>query len=167
MTTYKVRVNHFIRVPQVRLIDENQVQLGVVNTHEALRIAQERGLDLVEVSPLANPPVCKIIDFGAYKYRQEKAERKSKAKQKKIELKGIRLTFKIGTHDFEHRVGLAIKFLEAGDKVRLEMILRGREMQLQTRAREKIKEFISRLGPVKVEQPLSRLGNRLIMIIGK
>jgi len=149
------------------LIDENQVQLGVVNTHEALRIAQERGLDLVEVSPVANPPVCKIADYGSFKYRQEKAERKSKAKQKKIEVKGIRLSIKIGQHDFVHRVNQAKKFLEEGNKVKIEMLLRGRELQHIDLARKKIDDFINQLGETNIEQPLTRLGNRFSMIIGK
>ncbi|MFA5107121.1 MAG: translation initiation factor IF-3 [Patescibacteria group bacterium] len=160
-------MNHFIRVPQVRVIDENQSQLGVMNTSDALRLANERGLDLIEVAPNANPPVCKILDYNAYKYRQDKAERKSKAKQKKIELKGIRLSLKIGQHDFDHRVELARKFLEEGDKVKIEMILRGREMQHKERANKIMQDFIHLVDGAKIEQPLTRQGNRFSLIIGK
>ncbi len=149
------------------MIDENGVQLGVLRTDEALRLAQERGFDLVEIAPQADPPVCKLDNFGAFKYRQEKAERKSKAKQRKIDVKGIRISLKIGQHDFEHRINQAIKFLEAGDKVRIEMILRGREMQHVDRAKQKINEFLQAVGNAKVEQPLTRQGKRFTMLIGK
>ncbi len=138
-----------------------------MRTAEALRLAQERGFDLVEIAPMAQPPVCRLDDFGAFKYRQEKAERKSKAKQKKVEIKGIRISLKIGQHDFDHRVNQAKKFMADGDKVRLEMILRGREMQHQERARQKIDEFIKILGDIKIEQPLTRQGKRYTILIGK
>ncbi len=138
-----------------------------MSTQDALRLAQERHLDLVEVAPTANPPVCKIMDYGAFKYRQEKTERKQRLKQKKVEIKGIRISLKIGQHDLEHRMEQAKKFLELGDKVRVEMILRGREWQHQDLARQKITEFIAALGETKVEQPLNRLGNRYIVLIGK
>ena len=138
-----------------------------MRTAEALKLAQERGFDLVEVAPMAKPPVCRLDDFGAFKYRQEKAERKSKAKQKKVEVKGIRLSLKMGQHDFEHRVDRAKKFLAVGDKVKIEMILRGREMQHQDRARQKIDEFLKLVGETKVEQALSRQGKRYTMLIGQ
>lgn len=130
-------------------------------------MAEERGVDLVEIAPNAQPPVCRLMDFGAFKYRQEKAERKSKSKQKKVEVKGIRLSLKMGQHDFDHRVDQAQKFLDGGDKVKVEMLLRGREMQHQELAEKKFKEFIERIGDAKPEQALSRQGRRYTMIIGK
>jgi translation initiation factor IF-3 len=150
------------------LIDENNKQIGMINTGEALRMAEERGFDLVEVSPKANPPVCKLLDYGAYQYRLEKVERKQKAKQKIIEVKGIRLSFKIGAHDLEIRKNQALKFIEKGDKVKLEMILRGREMAHQDMAREIISKFIESLGEkIIIEQPLTRQGNRFSVVLDK
>lgn len=150
------------------MIDENNKQLGTINTEEALRLAEERGFDLVEVSPKSNPPVCKILDYGAYQYRLEKAERKQRARQKKIEVKGMRVSFKIGKHDLEIRKKQALKFIEKGDKVKLEMILRGREMAHQDIAREIISKFIESLGEnIRIEQPLTRQGNRFFVVLDK
>lgn len=155
-------------MPQVRLIDETGQQLGVVNTYDALQRAQEKELDLVEVSPLANPPVCKIMDYGAYQYQQEKRERKQKVKQKRIDIKGVRLTLKIGPHDLETRKGQALKFLEKGDKVHLEMILRGRERAHAARAREMMRQFATSLVEnVTIEQPIKQQGGRLSMLLTK
>lgn len=137
----------------------------MIDTENALDQARQNGLDLVEVSPLANPPVCKLIDFGKFKYQQEKAEQKSKHKQKKVELKGLRLTLKMGEHDLEVRIKQASKFLAKGDKVRIEMRLRGREMAHQDLAREKIKKFIESLGEVALEQPLQKQGRLFSVII--
>src|SRR3989344_5053598 len=99
MSDRRYRVNQLIRVPQVSVIDDQNKYLGTMDTAQALALAQERGLDLVEVGPMSKPPVCKILDFGAFIFRQEKQLRKAKAKQKKVELKGIRLTFGMGQHD--------------------------------------------------------------------
>ena len=124
-------------------------------------------MDLVEVSPLSQPPVCKFIDFGKFKYQQEKAEQKSKHKQKKVELKGLRLTLKMGDHDMEVRSKQTTKFLTKGDKVKIEMRLRGREMAHQDLAKEKITKFIEALGDIKIEQPLTRQGRLYSVIINK
>ncbi len=166
ISTKFLRVNGLIRIPQVTLIDETGKSVGIIATSEALRMAQDRGFDLVEVAPHARPPVCKLLDYGAYQYRIEKQERKSKAHQKKVDIKGIRLTFKIGEHDRTVRQETAKKFLAEGHKVKIEMILRGREFAHQDLAREKVKEFIKELGEgVTVEQPLSKQGNKLLCII--
>ena len=150
------------------MIDENNKQIGTINTEEALRMAEERGFDLVEVSPKANPPVCKLLDYGAYQYRLGKAERKQKAKQKKIEVKGIRISFKIGEHDLEIRKNQTLKFIEKGDKVKVEMMLRGRENAHQDRAREIINKFIASLGKnIFIEQTLSRQGNKFFVVLDK
>lgn len=152
----------------MRLIDENGQPLDVVNTEEALRRAQEADLDLVEVSPLAQPPVCRIMNYGSYQYQQEKKERKQKAKQKKVDIKGIRISLKIGPHDLEMRKNQALKFLEKGDKVKVEMILRGRERAHRNRAREIIEQFGASLSEnIIVEQPLKQQGGRLSMLLGK
>lgn len=150
------------------LIDEQGKSLGTVSTDQALRLAQERGFDLVEVAPHARPPVCKILDYGAYLYRQEKQERKSKAGAKRIEIKGVRLSFKIGDHDLDVRRQTAKRFLEEGHKVKIEMILRGRELAFQERARENVAQFIEGLGEdIVVEQSINRQGKKLFCLIGK
>ena len=161
-------MNHQIRVPEVRLIDENNQQVGIVRLQDALRMARERELDLVEVSPVAQPPVCRIVDFGKLIYQQERQSRQLRTKQKRVEVKGIRLSLKIGQHDTEVRQVQSRKFLEAGHKVKIELILRGRENAHQERAREIIRDFIASLGDgIVVEQAMSKLGNRIITIIGK
>ncbi len=150
------------------LIDERGTSVGTISTAEALRMAQERGFDLVEVAPYAKPPVCKLLDFGAYQYRLEKQERKAKAHQKRVEVKGVRISFKIGDHDLAVRQETAKRFLSEGHKVKIEMILRGREFAHQDRARENVREFIAAMGDgIYVEQPLNKQGNKLFCIIGK
>lgn len=142
--------------------------MGVISTPEALNIAWNKGIDLIEVSPEASPPVCKLIDLGKYKYRKEKAERKLKAKQKKVEIKGIRLTLKIGKHDLGIRLNQANKFLEQGHKVKVGMMLRGREKAHFDLAREIIENFQQDLGvDLIVEQPLTRQGGKLSVLITK
>jgi translation initiation factor IF-3 len=150
------------------VIDDTGAALGQMDTDKALALAQSKGLDLVEIAPMARPPVCKILDFNAFLYQQEKMLRKSKANQKKVELKGIRLTFKMGEHDREVRLRQSRGFLDAGHKVQLEMRLRGRENALADHGRKVMLEFIQLLGPdVVPEQPLSRMGNRFTTILGK
>jgi len=162
------RLNQQIRVPAVMVIDETGQPLGSMDTSQALALAQSKGLDLVEVAPTARPPVCRILNFNAFLFQQEKQLRKARANQKKVELKGIRLTFRIGAHDRETRRLTALKFLDEGHKVLLEMRLRGRENALADYGRKVIEKFIADLGPgVVVEQPLGRLGNRFTTIVGR
>lgn len=150
------------------LIDENNQNLGVLSTYEAKNMAQERGYDLVEVNPKGNPPVCKLLDYGAYKYQLEKQERKAKARQKKTEVKGIRLSFKIGQHDREVKLKNAQKFLEQGHKVKIEMLFRGREMAHKEMGLEMVDNFVKELGEkVEVEQPLSRQGRKYFTLVYK
>lgn len=160
-----LRVNLRIRVLQVTVIDENNKPLGAMATRDALQLAQERGFDLVEVAPQANPPVCKFLDYGAYQYRLEKQQRKQRANQKQIEIKGIRLSLNIGEHDRDVRLNQAKKFLGEGDKVKVEMILRGRENAHQDLAREIMMKFVADLG-ANVEQPISRQGKKFFCLIG-
>lgn len=141
-----------------------------MDTYRAMQLAEERGFDLVEVSPLEQPPVCKIMDYGAYQYQQEKKERKQKAHQKKIEIKGIRLSIKIGPHDLDLRKNQALKFLEKGDKVHIELMLRGREHAHADRAyhmMQKFVEMISAETTINIEQALERQGHVLSMLIGR
>lgn len=117
-----------IRVPQVRVVDEEGRQLGVMPTHQALAMAQDRGLDLVEVAPMAAPPVTRFLDFGQYKYELTKREKEAKRKQRAVEFKEVRLTPKIGIGDFETKVNRAIEFLEDGDRIKVTVRFRGREL---------------------------------------
>lgn len=150
------------------MIDDQNKHLGAMDLSRALAIALERGLDLVEVGPTANPPVCKILDFGAFVFRQEKQERKAKAAQKKVDIKGIRLSFRIGEHDRLMRKDQSLKFLGQGHKVMLEIRLRGRENAHKDLAAQNMQTFIKDLGPeIAIEQPISRLGNRITAIVGR
>jgi len=123
-----LRINLQIRVPQVRVLDEDGSQLGVLPTHEALRQAQERGLDLVEVAPTSAPPVCKYLNYGQYKYELQKKEKDSRKRQKTADLKELRCTPKIGEADLQTKIRQAHKFLSAGDRVKFSVKFRGREM---------------------------------------
>lgn len=150
------------------MIDEKNINLGPLDTYKAQALAEERGLDLVEVSPKGNPPVARILDFGAYLFQQEKQERKHRAKQKKIEVKCIRLTLAIGKHDLEVRKKQAEKFLNDGHKVKIEMMLHGREIAHQDLGRQIIFEFIKELGDqVFLEQMLTRQGRKFFTIVYK
>ena len=117
-----------IRVPQVRVLDEDGSQLGVMPTHQALAMAQERGLDLVEVAPTAAPPVVRFLDYGQYKYELTKRDKEAKRKQRAVEFKEVRLTPKIGIGDFDTKVHRAIEFLEDGDRIKVTVRFRGREL---------------------------------------
>jgi translation initiation factor IF-3 len=123
-----LRVNQMIRVPNVRVVDEQGTQLGVMLTPEALRVAQERGYDLVEVAPMAVPPVVRLLDYGQYKYEAAKKEKEARRHQRSVEFKEIRLKPKIGQGDFDTKVRRAIQFLEDGDRVKVACQFRGREL---------------------------------------
>lgn len=136
-----------IRVPQVRVVDEEGAQLGVMPTGEALRLAQERGFDLVEVAPMAAPPVVRLLDFGQYKYELTKREKEAKRRQRSVTFKEVRLKPKIGQGDFDTKVRRAIEFLEEGDRVKVAVQFRGRELthpeigrNLLTRFSDQIKD---------------------------
>lgn len=124
----KARINWRIRVPQVRLIDDEGEQVGIVPTAEALHMAEERGLDLVEVAPNADPPVCRLMDYGKFLYEQAKKEREARKNQKVVEIKGIRLEPNTDTHDLEVKAKQARRFLEGGDKVKFSVRMRGRQL---------------------------------------
>jgi len=164
------RSNEQINCPEVSVIDEAGVHLGVMPTTQAIETARDRELDLVEVSPKAVPPVVRIMDYGSYRYQREKAERKAKAKVKTIEVKTVKISLRISEHDLETRVGRAVRFLSDNDKVKIELQLRGRENQHNTLAREQMKTFIERVNKaldktVKIEQDIGQQGGRLSMII--
>ena len=162
-------INNQIRAPQVRLVDETGKQAGVVSLQEALQTAKERGLDLIQVTEKATPAVCKIMDYGKYLYWLQKKEGVAKTK-KGGELKGIRLGFNISLHDLETRAHQAEKFLKNGQKVRIEMILRGREKGLLGFAEGKVNQFLEILGkliPIKIERGLKKEMKGFTMIIAK
>lgn len=159
-------MNDQIRIPQVRVIDEKGDMLGVMPTAEAIRLAVERGFDLVEVSPVAQPPVCKIIDYGQLRYEANKKERKQRGKQKKTEVKGIRLSATIGDHDVLVRVKQASKFLEEGNKVQVELLLRGRQKAHPEIGRQVVQDFMNQLLDVAtIESPVSQQGGKVTAIM--
>ncbi len=130
-----------IRVPQVRVVDDEGQQLGVMPTHEALRVAQERGFDLVEVAPLAAPPVARFLDYGQFKYEQARRDRDARRHQRSVEFKEIRLSPKIGVGDFDTKVRRAIQFLEAGDRIKVSCRFRGREVTHAYLGRDLLMQF--------------------------
>lgn len=164
------RANTQIRVPEVFLIDENNDPIGKMTTEEAVQRAQEASLDLVEVNPKANPPVVKIVNLGQLKYEREKQAHKQKMQQKKTETKNIRLSFRISEHDLEMRLAQAAKFLAKDNKIKAELILRGRERQYPQKAAEIIKGFVAKLQAnpdfvIEIEQPLTNQGGRFTIIL--
>lgn len=164
----ELKFNEAIRAPIVSVIDEDGNSAGEMNIRDALIFSRERHYDLVEVSPKANPPVVKLIDYGEYKYKKEKQEQKNKARQKKTDTKGIRLSIRISKHDLEFRKKRTLEFLAEGHKVKVELSLKGRERQHYDLAFEKMKEFITALGEeIKLEQPTQRQGGLITAIITK
>lgn len=165
----KPLANNQIRAREVKLVDEAEKQTGIIPLQEALRIAKERGLDLIQVTEKVEPPVCKIMDYGKYLYWLQKKEKAAKG-SKASELKGVRLGFNISPHDLETRAHQAEKFLKKGDKIRIEMILRGREKALGDFAKRKISQFLEileKLVPIKIERELKREPRGFTMIISK
>jgi translation initiation factor IF-3 len=134
----QIRINQRIRVPEVRVIGDAGEMLGVMSTQEALRRAQEKGLDLVEVNPKAEPPVCKILDFGKFKYDEKKKAREAKKKQSVVEIKEIKLRPKTDDHDLAFKTRAAHRFLEAGHKVKFTVRFRGREITHPEKAQEQL-----------------------------
>lgn len=139
------RINEMIRIREVRLIDEEGNQKGIVPTLEALKLAKEKDLDLVEVSPNANPPVCKILDFGKYRFEQEKKLRESKKNQKVLKLKEIRMQPKIGPGDLDTKAKHVQEFLDEGDKVKVTIRFRGRELAHTELGYDVLNEVLKRL----------------------
>ncbi len=159
-------MNEEIRIRQVRLIDDLGVQHGVVDTDSALSLARERGLDLVEVAPEAHPPVCKILDYGKFKYLLKKKEHQARRKQHQVVIKEMRVRPKIDVHDLETKLKQARGFLMDGDKLQVNMLFRGREIgfkELGMAIMVRIRETLADVG--KVERSPMQEGNRLIMII--
>jgi translation initiation factor IF-3 len=161
-------VNEKITATELRVVHEGKSD--VMSRDAALELAQEAGLDLIEISPKAQPPVCKIMDFGSFKYQKEKEAKQQRAASKEVEIKGIRLSFRIGENDIAVRRKQALKFLSKGHKVRIEMILRGREKAHRGRAAEIIKTFASSLKEeydIRIEGDMKTVGNRMQTIVAR
>ena len=160
------RTNEKIRATQVRVINSDGKNLGTLSTQEAINIAKQKGLDLIEISPKANPPVCKIIDIGKYKYDLQKKANKAKKKQKTINLKEIKLRPVTEIHDYNFKIKNAQKFLSKGDKVKFTVLFKGREMQHTHLGHELMQRIINDtndLGKVEVQPKLE--GRQIIMIV--
>ena len=156
-----------IRIPEIRVIDEDGEQLGVMATDEARRIAEEKGLDLVEIAANVRPPVCKIMDFGKFKYEQSKKTRESKKKQHVTHLKEIKLRPKIEEHDLQFKMKNAEKFLEQKDKVKFTIMFRGREMEHLEKGYEILAKITERFDEIAaVEKSPVRTGRIISMIMG-
>ena len=163
------RANEAIRVPEVRVVDDEGENLGTMPTPQAIATAKERGLDLVEVAPKAQPPVCRIIDFKQFRDEQEKLRRQQRAHAKKVEVKGVRLSLRIGEHDRNIRLAKAKEFFGEGNRVAVEVILRGRERQYRDLARQVIMLFVSDLRKeydISIDQPLTVQGGRHALVLG-
>lgn len=160
------RLNNRITALKVRLIDETGKFLNIVDIEEAIKLAREKGLDLVEINPKTDPPIVKIMDFGQFKYEETKKEKKQKAKSGDI--KGIRLSLRTGKHDLEIKANQAKKFLDAKNKVKIDLILKGREKTHFDLAEKIINNLVESIGSdVKIEQPISRQGGRLTILISR
>ncbi len=160
------RRNEEIRGHRVRVIDPEGNQLGIMTPQEALAEAQRRGLDLVEVSPTAQPPVCRIMDYGKFRYEQSKKEREARKHQKTVDIKELQIRPKIDDHDFEVKARNARRFLEEGNKVKVTVRFRGREIVHQDLAQEKLQLMASQLAPLGVVEQAPRLeGRQLVMVL--
>lgn len=169
--TKEFRINERIFAHELMVIDENGTSLGLLDRDQAMEMANERGLDLVEVSPKAQPPIAKFMNYGSFKYQKEKMEKKARAKNKTAEIKTIKISTNIGDHDLDIRSGQAVRFLGDGDKVRIELQLRGREHQHADLAKNSIKEAVDAIatkftsGKIKYEQPVQQLGSKISAVI--
>ena len=157
-------LNDDIREPEVRLISETGEQLGIMSSEQALQVAEEREMDLVLISPQAKPPVCKIIDYGKYKYEMLRKEKEAKKKQKSIEVKEIRLSPNIDDNDLNTKVNNARKFLEKGNKVKVTLRFRGREMAHMTQTKYILDDFAEKLGDIAVVDKPAKVEGRTIVI---
>ena len=165
--TKGLRINEQIRVREVRLVDEEGGKNGIVSTREALELAKERDLDLVEVSPNANPPVCKILNYGKYRFEQEKRLRDSRKAQKTLKLKEIRMQPKIGSGDLDTKAKHVQEFLDEGDKVKVTIRFRGRELAHTELGYDVLNEVLKRLteGSYAIEKPAAMEGRFMSMTL--
>ena len=162
----RVNINRGIRAPQVRTLDQEGTQLGVMATKEAIKLAEETGLDLVEISPNAVPPVCKIMDYGKYKYQLTKKAHEAKKKQTVIHLKEVKMRPKTDEHDFQFKMRHAERFLASGDKVKITIVFRGRELAHINIGREMLMRVANEIKDKGIIEQQSKMeGKSLTMII--
>ncbi len=160
------QINERIRFPKVRVIDTEGAQLGIMSPSEALQIARERDLDLVLVSDKADPPVCRVVDYGKYKFEQEKKAREAKKKQHTSEVKEVKMRYKIEDHDYQVRLSQAERFLKAGDKVKATIMFRGREIQHSDLAETLLKRMATDLQELgEVQQAPKKEGRTMMMLL--
>lgn len=159
-TISELMINEQIRDKEVRLIGENGEQLGVMSAREAQKLAEEAGLDLVKIAPTAKPPVCKIVDYGKFRYEQARKEKEAKKKQKVIDVKEIRLSLNIDTNDLNTKVNAAKKFLTKGDKVKVTLRFRGREMAHMNSSKHILDDFAASLSDVAVVEKAPKVEGR-------
>ena len=161
-------INEQIRDSEVRLIGEEGEQLGVMSSREAQKLADEAGLDLVKIAPTAKPPVCKIVDYGKYRYEQARKEKEARKKQKTIEIKEIRLSPNIDTNDLNTKINAAKKFLTKGDKVKVTLRFRGREMAHMNASKHILDDFAEALTEIAVvEKPAKVEGRSMTMVLAE
>ena len=153
-------INEQIRDKEVRLIGEDGEQLGIVSSRDALKMAEEAGLDLVKIAPTAKPPVCKIVDYGKYKYEQVRKEKEAKKKQKVIDIKEIRLSPNIDTNDLNTKIGAARKFLTKGDRVKITLRFRGREMAHMNNSKHILDDIAQSLSDIAVVEKAPKVEGR-------
>ena len=159
-------INEQIRDREIRLISENGEQLGIMSAREALKIAQEAELDLVKIAPMAKPPVCKIIDYGKYKYEQTRKEKEARKKQKTVEIKEVRLSQNIDTNDLNTKINNAKKFISKGNKVKVTLRFRGREMAHVQQSKHILDDFAETLADIAVvEKPAKMEGRAMSMVL--
>ena len=159
-------INEQIRDKEVRVIGENGEQLGIMSAKEAQKLAEDAGLDLVKIAPTAKPPVCKIVDYGKFRYEQTRKEKEAKKKQRVIEVKEIRLSPNIDTNDLNTKVNAARKFLTKGDKVKITLRFRGREMAHMNNSKHILDDFAASLSDVAiVEKPPKVEGRSMTMFL--
>ena len=164
--TKRYRTNQYIRVPEVRLIDENGVQVGIVPIAQALAKAQAAGKDLIEISPQANPPVCKILEFSKFRYDLSKKEKESRKKQKIVQLKEVRLRTRIAGHDLDVKTKKIKDFLEEGNKVQITVMFSGREMQHKDLGFNILEDIKNKFADIAVsEGKVSSMGTRSFLIL--
>jgi translation initiation factor IF-3 len=163
----RVRVNQDIKNPTVRVINDDGEQLGVLNTRDAINMAHEQGLDLVEVSPNAEPPVCRVMDFGKFKYQQAKRKQEAKKKQTSIQIKEVKLRLKTETHDMQTKMKHVIRFIKEGDKVKISIVFRGREITHPELAVALFQDIIAEIGgQVAIEAQPRMEGRAMVMMVG-
>ena len=161
-------INEQIRDREIRLIGEDGEQLGIMSAREAMKIAQEAELDLVKIAPAARPPVCKIIDYGKYKYEQARKEKEAKKKQKTVEVKEVRLSPNIDTNDLNTKINNAKKFISKGNKVKVTLRFRGREMAHVQQSKHILDDFAETLADVAVvEKPAKMEGRAMSMVLAE